>query len=154
MLLVVGNILASESRKSRLHVFLQFSFGHSIWLLSWRLPDENSLCVPYFFETNSMPGRLGQFSFIDWDLTWKLQVQISVWRMAVLVVMSIYRHTNDGEQLKVDQFCPLFFCDVSWNRMVIVYRRFCTTYPSYLRASVANDMLSRNVRTQLPTYVA
>jgi len=30
--------------------------------------------------------------------------------------------------------------------MVVVYRRFCTTYPPYLRGSVANHMLSRNVR--------
>lgn len=52
--------------------------------------------------------------------TWNLQVQISVWRLAILVFMSTYRHTTDGEQPEVVHMRSSFFCDVTRNRKVAV----------------------------------
>ena len=43
----------------------------------------------------------------------------------------------------VDQERPSFFCDVTRNNLETVYRRFGTTYTSYLRGSVGNNIVPK-----------
>jgi hypothetical protein len=44
------------------------------------------------------------------------------------------------------------FWDITWRRMLIMYRRFGTTYPSHLQDGI--DWLSLNVGTELSLYAA
>jgi len=153
VLLFVGNILASKSRESRLHVFLQFTFGHSIWLLSWRFTDKNSLRLPYFFEASYMSGRLWQFSFIDishlkfagTDLC--LKAGYSCFH-EYLPSHHWWRTTGSSPY----EVFVLLWCYAEQEGSCLT--KIVTIYPSYRQRSVANDTLSQNVLTQLPTYVA